>query len=106
MHASCFCDNPGHAHALSFAKTLADCEINNIAAAVAVCWHAEMCEAPARFRAFLCRSPVNSCRDLKTVKGNSIMAFSFETLNLGILRSSECMSKITRSLTAMWGRLN
>ena len=52
MHASCFCDNPGHAHALSFAKTLADCEINNIAAAVAVCWHAEMCEAPARFRAF------------------------------------------------------
>jgi len=46
-------------------------------------------------------------RDLKTVKqGNSIMAFSFETLDLGILKSSECMSKITRGLTVMWSRLN
>jgi hypothetical protein len=60
------------------------------------------CDSPSPAHALV----VNSCRDLKTVKGNSIMAFSFETLNLGILRSSECMSKITRSLTAMWGRLN
>src|SRR5260370_14300352 len=46
----------------------------------------------ARFHAFLCGSPVNSWRDLKTVKqGNSIRTSPLETFNRSLLRSSRCM---------------
>ena len=50
---------------------------------IAVCWHAEMCGAPASFRAFSLQIACHSCGNLITVKqANSIMASSFETLNL------------------------